>query len=55
MANGVKQADGEIAVEPMMDVRQVAEAVVHMANLPLDTNILFMTIMATRMPFVGRG
>jgi NADP-dependent 3-hydroxy acid dehydrogenase YdfG len=55
MAKGVKQANGEIAVEAMMDVTRVADAVVHMASLPLDTNVQFMTIMATKMPFVGRG
>jgi len=55
MAKGVKQANGAVAVEPMMDVRQVADAVVHMAGLPLGANIQFLTIMATRMPFVGRG
>jgi NAD(P)-dependent dehydrogenase (short-subunit alcohol dehydrogenase family) len=55
MAKGVPQADGRIAVEPMMDVREVGDAVVHMASLPLSTNILTMTIMATKMPFVGRG
>jgi NAD(P)-dependent dehydrogenase (short-subunit alcohol dehydrogenase family) len=55
MATGVKQANGTIAVEAMMDVNRVAEAVVHMASLPPDTNILSMTIMATKMPFVGRG
>jgi len=55
MATGVPQANGEIAIEPMMDVREVADAVVHMASLPLSTNIPFMTIMATKMPFVGRG
>ncbi len=55
MAKGVPQANGEIAVEPMMDVTEVADAVVHMASLPLSTNIPFMTIMATKMPFVGRG
>lgn len=55
MANGVPQANGEIAVEPLMDVQNVADSVVHMANLPLESNILFMTIMATKMPFVGRG
>ena len=55
MASGVPQANGEIAIEPMMDVRQVADAVVHMSSLPLSTNIQFMTIMATKMPFVGRG
>jgi len=55
MAKGVKQANGTVAVEAMMDVEKVAEAVVYMANMPLDTNVLFMTIMATKMPFVGRG
>ena len=55
MAKGVPQANGEIAIEPMMDAREVAEAVVHMASLPLSTNVQFMTIMATKMPFVGRG
>lgn len=55
MANGVPQANGEIAVEPLMDVEHVADAVVHMASLPLATNVQFMTIMATKMPFVGRG
>ena len=55
MSTGVMQAHGEIAVEPMMDVQQVADAVLHMAQLPLSTNVQFMTIMATKMPFVGRG
>ena len=55
MANGVPQANGQIAVEPLMEVEQVGAAVLHMANLPLDTNVQFMTIMATKMPFVGRG
>jgi NAD(P)-dependent dehydrogenase (short-subunit alcohol dehydrogenase family) len=55
MAQGVKQADGRLAVEPTMDVNQVGDAIVHMASLPLSTNILTMTIMATKMPFVGRG
>jgi len=55
MKLGVPQANGEVLAEPMMDVEQVAKAVVHMASLPLDTNILFMTVMATKMPFVGRG
>ena len=55
MAKGVKQANGEIAAEAMMDVGCVADAVVYMAGQPLDTNIQFMTIMATKMPFVGRG
>jgi NAD(P)-dependent dehydrogenase (short-subunit alcohol dehydrogenase family) len=55
MARGVLQADGELAVEPRMDVRHVANAVVHMASLPLDANVQFMTVMATKMPFIGRG
>jgi hypothetical protein len=55
MAAGVPQANGTSAVEPRMDVAHVANAVVHMAGLPLDTNVQFMTIMATKMPFVGRG
>ena len=55
MAKGVMQANGEIAVEAMMDASEVASAVVHMASLPLSTNVQFMTIMATKMPFVGRG
>jgi NAD(P)-dependent dehydrogenase (short-subunit alcohol dehydrogenase family) len=55
MANGVPQANGQIAVEPLMDVEYVGQAVLHMANLPLDVNVQFMTIMATKMPFVGRG
>jgi len=55
MASGVRQANGEIAVEAMMDVAQVAEAVLHMAALPLSANVQFMTLMATKMPFVGRG
>jgi NAD(P)-dependent dehydrogenase (short-subunit alcohol dehydrogenase family) len=55
MATGVPQADGSTKVEPLMDVRHVASAVVYMASLPLDANVQFMTIMATKMPFVGRG
>ena len=55
MAKGVPQANGQIAIEPMMDVKQVGEAVLHMANLPLSTNVQFMTIMATQMPYIGRG
>ncbi|MDB5744218.1 MAG: short-chain dehydrogenase/reductase [Polaromonas sp.] len=55
MATGVPQANGEIAIEPMMDASEVADTVVHMAALPLSTNVQFMTIMATKMPFVGRG
>jgi NAD(P)-dependent dehydrogenase (short-subunit alcohol dehydrogenase family) len=55
MTAGVPQADGTKRVEPRMDVRHVAEAVVYMANLPLDANVQFMTVMATKMPFIGRG
>jgi NAD(P)-dependent dehydrogenase (short-subunit alcohol dehydrogenase family) len=55
MTRGVPQASGEIAVEPTMDVENVARAVVYMASLPLDANVLFLTVMATKMPFVGRG
>ncbi len=55
MSVGVKQANGEIAVEPMMDVGQVANAIVYMDSLPLEANVQFMTVMATKMPFVGRG
>jgi NAD(P)-dependent dehydrogenase (short-subunit alcohol dehydrogenase family) len=55
MKEGVLQADGALAVEPTMDVEAVARGVVYMAGLPLDANVLFMTIMATKMPFVGRG
>jgi NAD(P)-dependent dehydrogenase (short-subunit alcohol dehydrogenase family) len=55
MASGVPQAHGQIAVEPLMDVAHVANAIVHMASLPLEANVQFMTVMATKMPFVGRG
>jgi NAD(P)-dependent dehydrogenase (short-subunit alcohol dehydrogenase family) len=55
MTKGVPQADGSIKVEATMDVQHVANAVLHMASVPLDVNIQFMTIMATKMPFVGRG
>ena len=55
MTKGVMQANGEMAIEPRMDVRHVANAIVHMASLPLDANVQFMTVMATKMPFVGRG
>ena len=55
MTAGVPQASGEILVEPRMDVQHVADAVVSMARLPLDANIQFMTVLATQMPFVGRG
>ena len=55
MAKGVPQASGEMAVEPLMDLRHVARAVVYMASLPLEANVQFMTVMATKMPYVGRG
>jgi NAD(P)-dependent dehydrogenase (short-subunit alcohol dehydrogenase family) len=55
MAKGVPQANGSIAVEPLMDVQHVASAVCYMASLPLDANVQFLTVMATKMPFVGRG
>jgi NAD(P)-dependent dehydrogenase (short-subunit alcohol dehydrogenase family) len=55
MANGVPQADGSIKIEPRMNVQHVADAVLYMANLPLESNVQFMTIMATTMPFIGRG
>jgi NAD(P)-dependent dehydrogenase (short-subunit alcohol dehydrogenase family) len=55
MINGVPQADGTMAAEPRIDAEHVANAVAYMANLPLDANVLFMTVMATQMPFVGRG
>jgi len=55
MSQGVPQANGSRLVEPRMDVRHVADAVLYMANLPLDANVEFMTVMATRMPFIGRG
>ncbi|MEP7300362.1 MAG: SDR family oxidoreductase [Caldimonas sp.] len=55
MTKGVLQANGEMAVEPRMNVQHVADAVVHMASLPIETNVQFLTVMATKMPFVGRG
>ena len=55
MADGVPQADGSMAAEPTMDVELVARAIVQMAGLPLDANVPFMTIMATKMPYIGRG
>lgn len=55
MAKGVPQANGQVAVEPLMDVGHVASAVVYMAGLPLEANVQFLTVMATKMPFVGRG
>ena len=55
MKKGIPQPDGSIAIEPTFDVNHVAQAVVYMANLPLDANVQFMTVMATKMPFIGRG
>ncbi len=55
MANGILQPDGSVVPEATMDVGNVARAVVYMASLPLDANVLFMTVMASKMPFVGRG
>ena len=55
MKDGVLQADGSLKPEPTMDVKNVADAVVYMASLPLDSNVLFMTVMTNTMPFVGRG
>jgi NAD(P)-dependent dehydrogenase (short-subunit alcohol dehydrogenase family) len=55
MKEGVIQANGDVRIEPTMDVEHVANAVVYMADLPLNANVLFMTVMATNMPFVGRG
>ena len=55
MAQGITQANGQVAVEPLMDLTHVASAVLYMASLPIDANVQFMTIMATKMPFVGRG
>ena len=55
MTKGMPQAHGEIAIEPRMDVKHVADAIVYMASLPLDANVQFLTVMATKMPFVGRG
>ena len=52
---GVMQPDGRMAIEPRMQAEEVGRAVLYMASLPLDTNVLFMTVMANRMPFVGRG
>lgn len=55
MQNGVPQADGTLRTEPVFDVQHVAAAVVQMTRLPLSANVLFTTIMATQMPYVGRG
>jgi NADP-dependent 3-hydroxy acid dehydrogenase YdfG len=55
MAKGILQADGQVAVEPLLDLAHVASAVLYMASLPLDANVQYMTILPTNMPFVGRG
>ena len=55
MTQGVPQADGRIEVEAVMDPQHVADSVLHMASLPIEANVQFMTVMATKMPFVGRG
>jgi NAD(P)-dependent dehydrogenase (short-subunit alcohol dehydrogenase family) len=55
MTKGMPQANGEMAIEPRMDVKHVADAIVYMASLPLEANVQFLTVMATKMPFVGRG
>jgi NAD(P)-dependent dehydrogenase (short-subunit alcohol dehydrogenase family) len=55
MGGGVPQASGELAAEPTMNVQHVADAIVYMADLPLDANVQFLTVMATKMPFIGRG
>jgi NADP-dependent 3-hydroxy acid dehydrogenase YdfG len=55
MAKGVPQADGSVRPEPLMDVDHVARSIVFMASMPLDANVQFLTVMATKMPFVGRG
>jgi NADP-dependent 3-hydroxy acid dehydrogenase YdfG len=55
MSKGVPQANGTMAPEPTIDAQHVADSVLHMANLPLSANVQFMTVMATTMPFIGRG
>ena len=55
MTKGVPQADGSTAVEPTMDVEGIADAIIYMAGLPLNANVQFMTVMATQMPYIGRG
>ena len=55
MAEGILQANGTVAPEPRMDLDHVAQAVVYMAGLPLESNVQFLTVMATKMPFIGRG
>ncbi|MEO5583041.1 MAG: 3-oxoacyl-ACP reductase, partial [Saprospiraceae bacterium] len=52
---GMPQADGSIKIEPTFDVKHVSEAILYMASLPLEVNVQFMTVMATKMPFIGRG
>ena len=54
-SGGVLQANGEVAPEPLLDISHVVRAVLYMASLPLDANVPFMTVMATKMPFIGRG
>ena len=55
MKAGIRQANGSIAVEPTIDVKHVSDAILYMANLPLEANVQFMTVMATKMPYIGRG
>ena len=55
MQRGILQANGELAIEPVMDVAHVAAAVLYMASLPLEANVPFMTVMASQMPYIGRG
>ena len=55
MGKGVMQANDELAGEPTMDVQNVADAILYMSNLPLNTNVQFITVMATKMPYIGRG
>ena len=55
MATGALQANGDVRPEPYLDARHVADAVLYMAGLPLEANVQFMTVMATKMPFIGRG
>jgi hypothetical protein len=55
VTKGVRQCNGEIAVEPVMDLIHVANAVLYMAGLPIEANVQFMTLMATNMPYIGRG
>ena len=55
IGEGIKQANGSMMAEPTMDPAHVANAIVHIADLPLEVNVQFMTVMATKMPFVGRG